>query len=129
MLALRMVTQIGLDGCLNLKGEIDNIIENNNSSSNDNSQLKMNLSKSAKRRLRKKKLNANSHECNKSNDNNTAALSILKVDSRAYALVDHNSKRTAVDFLERTLMAAFLLKCLKKVDFFRETLKLQGMYI
>ncbi|KAK0167064.1 hypothetical protein PV327_004508 [Microctonus hyperodae] len=123
MLALRMVTQIGLEACLNLKGKIDNIIENDNNSSNENSQLKMNLSKSAKRRLRKKKLNANSHEFNKSNDN--TALSNLKVDSRAYALVDHNSKRTAVDFLERTLMAAFLLKCLKKVDFFRETLELQ----
>ncbi|EFN86371.1 SET and MYND domain-containing protein 4 [Harpegnathos saltator] len=40
------------------------------------------------------------------------------VDVRAYDLVTHRDRRTAKDFLERSLMAAFLLKCLQRVGFF-----------
>lgn len=33
-------------------------------------------------------------------------------------LVTHADRRTSKDFLERSLMAAFLLKCLQRVGFF-----------
>ncbi|KZC08688.1 SET and MYND domain-containing protein 4 [Dufourea novaeangliae] len=40
------------------------------------------------------------------------------VDLRAYGLEMHANRRTAEDFFERSLMAAFLLKCLQRVEFF-----------
>ncbi|XP_070153679.1 uncharacterized protein [Polyergus mexicanus] len=40
------------------------------------------------------------------------------VDMAAYNLVTHANKRTGRDFLERSLMAAFLLRCLQRVGFF-----------
>ncbi|KYN10733.1 SET and MYND domain-containing protein 4 [Trachymyrmex cornetzi] len=40
------------------------------------------------------------------------------VDVAPYNLVTHADKRTSKDFLERSLMAAFLLKCLQRVGFF-----------
>lgn len=124
MLAFRMVTQVGLDGCLELHKMLkySEIQPEQNEISLEN---KNNLSKSAKRRLRKKKLKENSQHY-KINDNND--ISTVKIDDRAYKLVTLNSKRTASDFLERTLMAAFLLKCLQKVNFFNNTIQLEGFY-
>ncbi|XP_014474472.1 PREDICTED: uncharacterized protein LOC106744316 [Dinoponera quadriceps] len=40
------------------------------------------------------------------------------VDAGPYNLVTHQDRRTSKDFLERSLMAAFLLKCLQRVGFF-----------
>ncbi|XP_032669755.1 uncharacterized protein LOC116843453 isoform X2 [Odontomachus brunneus] len=40
------------------------------------------------------------------------------VDVGPYNLVTHHDRRTGKDFLERSLMAAFLLKCLQRVGFF-----------
>ncbi|KYQ47104.1 SET and MYND domain-containing protein 4 [Trachymyrmex zeteki] len=40
------------------------------------------------------------------------------VDVAPYNLVTHADRRTSKDFLERSLMAAFLLKCLQRVGFF-----------
>ncbi|KAG7214198.1 hypothetical protein KM043_001543 [Ampulex compressa] len=42
------------------------------------------------------------------------------VDLRAYRLVMHQTERSAKDFLERSLMAAFMLKCLQRVGFFEK---------
>ncbi|XP_047368499.1 SET and MYND domain-containing protein 4 isoform X1 [Vespa velutina] len=129
MVAYRMITQEGLIRCLKFYDIIEKkLIKENDKSMNtvimDNEPK---LSKSAKRRLRKKKLkdtscrnddniisNENKSKGSTSNDPNM-------VDVRAYELTNHNTKRSASDFLERSLMAAFLLKCLQRVNFFEDT--------
>lgn len=50
------------------------------------------------------------------------------VDAGPYNLVTHHDKRTAKDFLERSLMAAFLLKCLQRVGFFARPTPDDGTY-
>ncbi|EZA60928.1 SET and MYND domain-containing protein [Ooceraea biroi] len=40
------------------------------------------------------------------------------IDVTPYEMVTHEDRRTSKDFLERSLMAAFLLKCLQRVSFF-----------
>ncbi|XP_034939487.1 SET and MYND domain-containing protein 4-like isoform X2 [Chelonus insularis] len=98
MLALRMVTQIGSKACVELRDDLkqsNKIIE-----TAVNTEKK--ISKSSRRRLRKKKLKEG----------------CVQIDKRAYDLVTLSEKRTPVDFFERSLMAAFLLKCLELVNFF-----------
>ncbi|XP_057318768.1 SET and MYND domain-containing protein DDB_G0273589 [Microplitis mediator] len=114
MLALRMVTQVGLQGCLRLYQRINEKDNNNNLSKSQ-----VSMSKSSKRRLRKKKLKenyssstSNSVSMDKEDLNND-------VDDRAYDLVTLKSKRSNIDFFERTLMAIFIIKCLQQVHFFK----------
>lgn len=42
------------------------------------------------------------------------------IDVTPYNLVTHADRRTSKDFLERSLMAAFLLKCLQRIGFFAQ---------
>lgn len=42
-------------------------------------------------------------------------------DLRAYQLVAHEKQRSARDFFERSLMAAFLLECLRTIGFFGDS--------
>lgn len=116
MLALRMVTQVGLQGCLRLYQRINEKDSNNNNNKNL-SKSQVSMSKSSKRRLRKKKLKEN-YSLSSSN-----SVSLDKegldndVDDRAYDLVTLKSKRSNIDFFERTLMAIFIIKCLQEVYF------------
>lgn len=50
------------------------------------------------------------------------------VDVEPYNLVTHRDRRTGKDFLERSLMAAFLLKCLQRVGFFARPTADDGTY-
>lgn len=50
------------------------------------------------------------------------------VDVGPYNLVTHHDRRTGKDFLERSLMAAFLLKCLQRVGFFVQPTPDDGTY-
>lgn len=123
-LAFRMVSQEGLEKCLKMHDKINKRNAENISTVNVEEFTKM--SKSAKRRLRKKKLkeftqNTLEEDLIASNENEENLLDI-----RAYDLVTLSSKRTAQDFLERTIMASFLLKCLQCVGFFKNNSKPNG---
>ncbi|XP_063988107.1 SET and MYND domain-containing protein DDB_G0273589-like isoform X2 [Diachasmimorpha longicaudata] len=110
-LALRMVTQVGLETSLKLHRKCKELKATGNeleSQSEAFTKPEGGMSKSAKRRLRKKKLLENSRQLKSTED----------VDFRAYELVTHDTLRSSADFFERTLMAAFLLKCLMTVGFF-----------
>lgn len=146
MVAFRMVTQEGLRKCLKIYEELKNSGSEKVATSTTTMTMTMMTtttmtatmipdthdakspanSRSAKRRLRRRKLQESrrsegkieekkeegedtkeSHESD--NDN---------VDMTAYNLVTHANKRTKKDFLERSLMAAFLLRCLQRVGFF-----------
>nr|XP_033338571.1 SET and MYND domain-containing protein 4-like [Megalopta genalis] len=70
------------------------------------------LGKSAKRRIRRKILRDSKYQKEKPYE---------ETELRAYELVMHEDRRTARDFFERSLMAAFLLKCLQTVGFFEDS--------
>uniref|UniRef100_A0A6V7IMK7 Uncharacterized protein n=1 Tax=Bracon brevicornis TaxID=1563983 RepID=A0A6V7IMK7_9HYME len=113
-LALRMITQVGYQTSLRLyeKCEEYAICDRVNQGSPSGIVQKfdtLHMSESAKRPLKRKK-----HTDEKASTKDTSE----RLDSRAYQLVGHESLRTPSDFFERTLMAAFLLKCLTIVDFF-----------
>ncbi|CAG5104236.1 Similar to Smyd4: SET and MYND domain-containing protein 4 (Mus musculus) [Cotesia congregata] len=123
MLALRMVTQVGLQGCLQL---FQRVCEKDSAVNNVNSEkCQGNLSKSSKRRLRKKKLKESSQQASPDNHFSVKTEKEFSkrenVDDRAYDLVTLDSKRTNLDFFERTLMAIFLVKCLQRVEFLENT--------
>ncbi|XP_044577673.1 SET and MYND domain-containing protein 4-like isoform X2 [Cotesia glomerata] len=122
MLTLRMVTQVGLQGCLQL---FQRVCEKDSAVNNVNSEkCQSNLSKSSKRRLRKKKLKESSQQASPDHFSVKSEEEFNKrenVDDRAYDLVTLDSKRTNLDFFERTLMAIFLVKCLQRVDFLENT--------
>lgn len=128
MVAFRMVTQEGLRKCLKIYEKLKKSDENTATSSTAasttttalNDDVKSVNSRSAKRRIRRKKLkesirsqeavNTKKQE-NTENDNEV-------IDVAPYNLVTHADKRASKDFLERSLMAAFLLKCLLRTGFF-----------
>lgn len=130
MLALRMATQVGPAGCLRIHRAL-----NRQDSAADGEEIAESstitttaekLSKSAKRRSRRKKLRDSrrakgeetveeEHREIKGEEGEKMAEN---VDLRVYDLVTHEKRRTAKDFFERSLMAAFLFKCLQKVGFF-----------
>ncbi|XP_043461473.1 SET and MYND domain-containing protein 4-like [Leptopilina heterotoma] len=123
-LAFRMVSQEGLEKCLKMYEKVNTKNEENISTTAANVEKFTKMSKSAKRRLRKKKLkessqNATEEDSVTSNESSDENL----LDIRAYDLVMLSSKRTAQDFLERTIMASFLLKCLQCVGFFKNPSK------
>lgn len=127
MLALRMVTQVGLQGCLQL---FQRVCEKNAVNNVNSEKCQGNLSKSSKRRLRKKKLKESSQQASPDTHFSVKTEEEFSkrenVDDRAYDLVTLDSKRTNLDFFERTLMAIFLVKCLQRVDFLENTS--QGFY-
>lgn len=123
MLALRMITQSGLTGCI----EICRALSSNEKEPSAQAQAK--LSKSAKRRSRRKKLRDSRREPPAEEvPRGTEREKLVEGDAvapRVYDLVTHEKHRTAKDFFERSLMAAFLLKCLQRVGFF-ETVTRDG---
>lgn len=120
MLALRMTTQSGLNGCI----EICRALSSNEKEqvARPSTQAQAKLSKSAKRRSRRKKLRDSRREQPVEEVPGGAEREKLveedAIDLRVYDLVTHEKHRTAKDFFERSLMAAFLLKCLQRVGFF-----------
>lgn len=128
MVAYRMITQEGLRRCLKIYDSLrKKVITENDNSPTTEVETEVKLSKSAKRRLRKKKLkdsttqNGENIDIDNGPKGSTFGENERPIDTRAYHLVDHNSRRSGPDFLERTLMAAFLLKCLQRVNFFEDT--------
>lgn len=132
MLALRMATQVGPAGCLRIYRALnrqDSVIDGEEiAESSTITTTTEKLSKSAKRRSRRKKL----RDSRRSKGEETVAerreikgeeeedeeKMVENMDLRVYDLVMHEKRRTAKDFFERSLMAAFLFKCLQKVGFF-----------
>lgn len=138
MVALRMVTQEGPRKCLKIYEELKkNIVvkaatplattstTTTTTTTPDTRDMKSPASsRSAKRRIRRRKLKESrrgkeitemmeekgTKEPREGDDEN--------VDVASYNLVTHADRRASKDFLERSLMAAFLLKCLQRVDFF-----------
>lgn len=139
MVALRMVTQEGPRKCLKIYEELKkNVVEKaatplattstttkTTTTTPDTRDMKSPASsRSVKRRIRRRKLKESrrgeeitetleekgTKEPREGDDKN--------VDVAPYNLVTHADRRTSKDFLERSLMAAFLLKCLQRVDFF-----------
>jgi len=138
MVALRMVTQEGSRKCLKIYEELKkNAVEKvamplaasfttmTTTTTPDTRDIKLPASsKSAKRRIRRRKLKESrrgeeitemkeekgTKEHREGDDES--------VDVAPYNLVTHADRRTSKDFLERSLMAAFLLKCLQRVGFF-----------
>ncbi|XP_054002279.1 SET and MYND domain-containing protein 4-like isoform X2 [Hylaeus anthracinus] len=127
MLALRMVTGNGPSKC----AEIYESLRRGNresegaakSSLNDRAETEpwTKPSRSAKRRIRKKKLRDSRYRDREATEIEEQRES--RVDLRAYDLVSHENERTPTDLFERSLMAAFLLKCLQRVEFFEKPAK------
>ncbi|XP_011643186.1 uncharacterized protein LOC105431004 isoform X2 [Pogonomyrmex barbatus] len=142
MAALRMVTQEGPRKCLKIYEELKkNVAEKaaaplaatSTSTAPDTRGAKSpaSSSRSAKRRIRRRKLkesrrggeeiigmrrerSTKGEEPGEGDDDDDEE----SVDMAPYMLVTHADGRTSKDFLERSLMAAFLLKCLQRVGFF-----------
>ena len=127
-LALRMVTQEGLKGCLKIyeKRNSENKAEETEDEKNTIILENIQMSRSAKRRLRKKKLKESATMICVNETATNKKEEEPEVDDRAYDLVTLASKRNTKDFLERTIMATFLLKCLQCVGFFETPAKLDG---
>ncbi|XP_029167199.1 SET and MYND domain-containing protein 4-like isoform X2 [Nylanderia fulva] len=130
MVAFRMVTQEGLRKCLKIYEKLEKsgsekaatpLTTTTSSSETPDAKSSAN-SRSARRRLRRRKLQESRRgECgieSKSEETEEDTKESHESDATAYNLVTHANKRTEKDFLERTLMAAFLLRCLQRVGFF-----------
>lgn len=124
-LALRMVTQNGLEKCF----KICRLLNQRNSEKNGERETEAaseKPSKSAKRRMRRKKLRESKYGENPGSEKTFGDEEEDKIDLRAYDLVMHEKQRIPKDFFERSLMAAFLLKCLQRVGFFESPSKDDG---
>lgn len=111
MVALRMVTQKGAHECLKIYEELKK------SGGRDGEKPESSpsgSSRSARRRIRRRKLK----ESKRSEEEITARRRESVVDVGPYNLVTHADRRAGKDFLERSLMTVFLLKCLQRVGFF-----------
>nr|XP_034186762.1 SET and MYND domain-containing protein 4-like isoform X1 [Osmia lignaria] len=113
MLALRMVTQNGPNKCAEIRHALTCRTSNEGEDRNARSSTETKPSKSAKRRSRKKKWRDSQRREKLEED----------IDLRAYDLVAHEKQRSAKDFFERSLMAAFMLRCLQRVGFFEKPTK------
>ncbi|XP_011685059.1 PREDICTED: SET and MYND domain-containing protein 4-like [Wasmannia auropunctata] len=144
MVALRMVTQEGPRKCLKIyeelkKSDVERIATSSAASATttttttttttatpDTHGMKSPAcSKSAKRRIRRRKLKESRRgeeiietTAEKGTKERRGGVDDERVDVAPYNLVTHADRRTSKDFLERSLMAAFLLKCLQRVGFF-----------
>lgn len=142
MLALRMATQIGAAGCLRVHRALnrqDPVVDGEEaaeSSTITTTTSEGKLSKSAKRRSRRKKLRDSRRTKEgepvtkrgeiKGEEGGGEERMVESVDLRVYGLVMHEKRRAAKDFFERSLMAAFLFKCLQKVGFFDDPSSNEG---
>ncbi|XP_076239084.1 protein-lysine N-methyltransferase SMYD4 [Calliopsis andreniformis] len=127
-LALRMATQNGLGKCLKICQALSQRKVNKNEEIMEafpgtEAETEAKLSKSAKRRMRRKKLRESKYGETLDSEKLQGNLEEDRIDLRAYELVTHEKQRTDIDFLERSLMAAFLLKCLQIVGFFENPSK------
>lgn len=140
MLALRMTTQTGPAECVKIHRALNRSTSNEQEKQQQQQQqqeveqtssTQPRLSKSAKRRLRRKKLGDSRRRLPSSErespqpepearETEEKGRDSAETDLRVYRLVAHEKRRTAKDFFERSLMAAFLLKCLQRVGFFEE---------
>ncbi|XP_025991566.1 SET and MYND domain-containing protein 4 isoform X2 [Solenopsis invicta] len=133
MVALRMVTQEGLRKCLKIHEELKKSAMKKAAmplaattshttttiTAPDTHDTKAS-SKSTKRRIRRRKLKESrrGEEITEMTGEKSTKETRESGDVAPYNLVTHADRRTSKDFLERSLMAAFLLKCLQRVDFF-----------
>jgi hypothetical protein len=142
MLALRMVTQEGLQKCLRIHEELRRNDEGEKSATpaaastpeTRDAKPQPASGRSAKRRIRRRKLK----ESRRGGEGNNLTKELwgstkecrdeTTVDATSYGLVTHADKRTSRDFLERSLMAAFLLRCLQRVGFFARPTPDDGTY-
>lgn len=132
MVALRMVTQEGPRECLKIYEELKKNVAaplagatfTATTASNTHGVQSPASSKSAKRRIRRRKLKESrrSEEITEmTEEKGTKERQRESEDGTSispHSLVTHADKRTSKDFLERSLMAIFLLKCLQRVGFF-----------
>ncbi|XP_018374892.1 PREDICTED: SET and MYND domain-containing protein 4 isoform X2 [Trachymyrmex cornetzi] len=146
MVALRMVTQEGPQKCLKIYEELKkNDVERvavllaatsttTSAATPDTHDMESPASsKSAKRRTRRRKLKESRREeirkmMEEKGTKESREGDDESVDVAPYNLVTHADKRTSKDFLERSLMAAFLLKCLQRVGFFANPTPDDGTY-
>lgn len=146
MVALRMVTQEGPRKCLKIYEELKkNDVEKvavllaatsttTPTATSDTHDMKSPASsKSAKRRIRRRKLKESRREeiretMEEKGTKESCEGDDESVDVAPYNLVTHADRRTSKDFLERSLMAAFLLKCLQRVGFFANPTPDDGTY-
>lgn len=158
MLAFRMVTQEGLHKCLRIYEELNKSAgEKAAEPSTTLAVTRPDMhdtkspSRSARRRIRRRKLQeskrgegitatATRQEKLEKKDEGVEEEEEGTIKSRenggddedvdvgSYNLVTHRDRRTGKDFLERSLMAAFLLKCLQRVGFFAHPTADDGTY-
>lgn len=144
MVALRMVTQEGLSKCLRIYDELKNrgsnageriTVVSTTSSMSATHDGKPTTSKSARRRIRRRKLRESRQDDavtmvqdTKKSRENEGENAVDETATGLRDLVTHADKRIAKDFLERSLMAAFLLKCLQRVGFFANPSGDDGTY-
>lgn len=130
--AFRMITQDGLKKCLDTFRGLQELTETNKTDATMDTEAQgvpTKLSKSAKRRQRKKKLkeseaNTEDDESDAKTDKTEESPKSDKLITATAHLVTHADKRPAEDFLHRSLMAAFLVKCLQRVGFFKNPSKI-----
>lgn len=145
MVALRMVTQEGPRKCLKIYETLKkNAVEKaatplantaSTTTTPDTRDMKSPASsKSARRRIRRRKLKESrrGEEITEMTEERGTKEprdgDDESVDVAPYNLVTHADRRTSKDFLERSLMAAFLLKCLQRVGFFARPTPDDGTY-
>lgn len=145
MVALRMVTQEGPRKCLKIYEELKKstvekagmplaATSTTTVTPNTHDMKSPASSKSAKRRIRRRKLKESrrgeeiTEMMEEKGTKEPREGDDESVNVARYNLVTHADRRTSKDFLERSLMAAFLLKCLQRVGFFARPTPDDGTY-
>ncbi|CAG4984739.1 unnamed protein product [Parnassius apollo] len=138
-IALRMVTQAGLDTSLTIHSKhLFNDVKTVESVALNDIE---GMPKKSKLKSRKERLNRSRKGLNTLNDNNTRDQEndskpdeklnyneqLLLRAAQVYSLCTHSRQRKGDDYLKRIVMAMFLTECLKRTDYFKncEETKLQ----
>lgn len=133
-IALRMVTQAGLDNCIQihtkyLSGEVKtmesallNDIEGSKKNKLKNRKERLNRTKRGLKYFEDKNSTKESVEA-KIEDKTTYQEKLETTAAQIYTLCSHSDKRKGGDYLKRIIMGLFLKECLKKSDFFRDCKK------
>ncbi|CAH0716358.1 unnamed protein product, partial [Brenthis ino] len=130
-IALRMVTQAGLETCLQIHSKYlsDQVKTVESTILNDIEGTKKNKLKSRKERLNRTKKGLKCFENKNTNNENIETKIEDKMSyqeklemtaAQIYALCSHSSQRTGADYLKRIIMGLFLTECLKKSGFFEK---------
>lgn len=132
-IALRMVTQTGLDTCEIIHSKYLGDLKTVESAVlNDIEGItKKNKIKSRKERLNRTKKGLNGFGENNSNEkiemkieNKTSFQEKLEMTAaQIYSLCSHSSQRKGTDYLKRIIMGLFLTECLKRSGFFKACTK------